>query len=31
MLGESPPVYDEFLELRKKMMALRVKKWFEAL
>ena len=31
MLGENPPSYDEFLELRKKMMALRVKKWFEAL
>jgi hypothetical protein len=29
MLSESPPSYDEFLDLRRKMMALRIKKWFD--
>jgi hypothetical protein len=31
ILSEAPPAYDQFLELRKKMMALRIKKWFESL
>lgn len=31
MLQETLPSYDEFLEMRKKLMALRMKSWFETL